>query len=266
VSIVSDRPQTTRTTIRGVRTTPTSQLVLLDTPGLHKPRTRLGERTNGQARATLSEVDAVCMLIQADAPIGPGDRFVAGIVHRAGVPGILVVNKIDLSSRAGLAAQLDRAALTLGDFAAYVPVSAATGENIDVLVRELEDRLPDGPQYFPDGVVSDAPETFVAAELVREQLLGMARDELAHSIAVTVEHDEERSRPGLLVLVGDIRVERDSQRGIVIGKGGAVIKEAGTAARRELEALLGVQVHLELRVRVDRDWQRRPAALDRLGF
>jgi GTP-binding protein Era len=269
VAITSSRPQTTRNAIRGVRTTTTSQLVFLDTPGIHKPRTPLGERTNARARATLDEVDVVCLVVEANAPMGRGDRFIADLVKASASPRVLVLNKVDVANRTEVIDHLAMATGALGEFDAYVPVSALTGDGVDALVGELEARIPEGPLYFPEGDVTDQPETFLAAELVREQLLRVARDELPHSIAVVVEpldEDEEPGPGGHLRLLAVIRVERESQKGIVIGKGGAVLKEAGTNARRELEALLGVPVYLETRVRVDPDWQRRPKALDRLGF
>ena len=274
VAIVSDRPQTTRAAIRGVRTTPDDQIVFVDTPGIHKPRTPLGERTNQRAVATLGEVDVVCLLVEADAPIGAGDRFVAGLVQQVGTPKLLVVNKIDRVGKPAIAEHLATAARDLGDFDAYLPLSARTGDGIALLLREIESRLPEGPRYYPEGVVTDQPETFVAAELVREKLLAVARDELPHSITVSVEElediadaDADVDDPDqILRLRADISVERDSQKGIVIGRGGRVLKDAGTAARQELEALLGVRVYLETRVRVERDWQRRDHALDRLGY
>jgi GTPase len=267
VSIVSPRPQTTRSQIRGVRTTGTEQIVFLDTPGLHKPRTLLGERTNERATSTLAEVDVVCFLVDATAAIGPGDRFVADLVARVSTPTVLVVNKIDLASRDDIGARLATAS-ELGDFDAFVPVSARTGDGADALLGELVARLPEGPHYYPDGVVSDQPETFLAAELLREKLLAVARDELPHSIAVTTDEVEERetAQGPLLALRVVVRVERESQKGIVIGRGGEVLKRAGTEARRELEALLGTRVHLETHVKVDPDWQRRAHALDRLGL
>jgi GTP-binding protein Era len=274
VAIVSDRPQTTRTAIRGVRTTPGDQIVFVDTPGIHKPRTPLGERTNERAVATLGEVDVVCLLVEADAPIGAGDRFVAGLVQQVPTPKLLVVNKIDRAGKAAIVEHLATAARDLGDFDAYLPLSARTGDGIAALLGEIESRLPEGPRYYPEGTVTDQPETFVAAELVREKLLAVARDELPHSITVSVEEiedipdaDGDADDPdSILRLRADISVERDSQKGIVIGRGGRVLKDAGTAARQELEALLGVRVYLETRVRVERDWQRRPHALDRLGY
>jgi GTP-binding protein Era len=269
VVITSPRPQTTRTTVRGVRSTPSCQLVLLDTPGLHRPRTALGERTNERARSTLDEVDVICVVIDAAGEVGRGDEFVSGLVREVSTPGILVLNKIDAVSKGEIAAHLAAASERLGDFEAFVPLSARTGEGVDVLARELEGRLPKGPRYYPEGVVTDQPELFLAAELLREQLLVRTHDEVPHSITIEVEEleDDGGNHPDdVLRLRAIVRVERDSQKGIVIGRGGAVLKEAGTAARRELEALLGTRIYLETKVRVERDWQRRPQALDRLGY
>jgi GTP-binding protein Era len=269
VSIVSDRPQTTRAAIRGVRTTPTSQIVVIDTPGLHRPRTLLGERTNQRARNALDEVDVVCVVVEANAAYGPGDRVAADLAHAAATPAVLVCNKVDAATHDEVLDHLASAAVALGEFDAYVPLSARTGVGVDALIGELEARMPEGPRYFPDGVVSDQPETFIAAELVREQLLRVTRDELPHSIAVEAEVDDDGPDApdgDLLRLLVTIRVERDSQKGIVIGRGGAVLKEALSQARRELEALLGTRVYMRTRVKVERDWQRRARSLDRLGF
>ncbi|MEX0664771.1 MAG: GTPase Era [Acidimicrobiia bacterium] len=271
VAITSSRPQTTRTTIRGVRNTPAHQLVLLDTPGLHRPRTALGERTNERARATLGEVDVICVVIEATEPIGRGDRFVSELAQEATTPAVLVVNKVDAAPKAEVAEHLALAAEKLGDFEAYVPVSALTGDGVDVLAAELESRLPEGPRYYPEGMITDQPELFLAAELLREQLLRVTHDEVPHSITVEVEplddDGDDRHHPDdVLRLHAIVRVERDSQKGIVIGRGGALLKEAATAARRELETLLGTRVYLETTVRVERDWQRRPHLLDRLGY
>ena len=264
VSIVSDRPQTTRNQVRGVWNGDGVQVVFIDTPGIHKPKTELGRRLNQRSTETLEAVDVVCFLIEATAPIGAGDRYIAGLVKEVDTPVILVVNKTDAAPPDEILRHLAGAADTLGDFAAYVPLSARSGDGTDALLAEITGRLPEGPVYYPDGVVTDQPDTFLAAELLREKLLAVAREELPHSLAVTVEEVEER--PELLVFRVVVRVERDSQKGIVIGKGGAVIRDAGTAARQELEALLGTRVHLETHVKVDKDWQRRPEALDRLGL
>lgn len=283
VSIVSARPQTTRSQVRGVRTTDRSQLVLLDTPGVHRPRTLLGERTNERAVRTLGEVDAVCQVVDATGAIGPGDRHVARLVHDVRTPRVLVVNKIDAARPDAIARQLAGADELLGSYDAYVPLSARSGEGCAELVGELEARMPLGPLYYPDGVVTDQPEAVLAAELVREQLLARTRDELPHSIAVTAvavdASGEERSlgraraigppeeRPDdILRFEVVIRVERESQKGIVIGRGGCVLRDAGTAARRELEALLGARVFLSTRVRVEPAWPRRARTLDRLGL
>lgn len=273
VAITSDRPQTTRSTIRGVASAPGHQIVLLDTPGLHRPRTLLGERTNDRARAALQETDVVCVVVEANAPYGPGDRFVAALAHEVDTPTVLVCNKVDAASADEVLDHLAAAAAVLGEFDAYVPCSARSGEGVDALVAELVTRLPVGPQYFPDGMVTDQAETFLAAELVREQLIRVTREELPHSIAVSVEELDDGDLDGDDVpddevwrLLVTVRVERDSQKGIVIGRRGAVLKEALTAARLELEALLGVRVHMETRVKVERDWQRRAPSLDRLGF
>jgi GTP-binding protein Era len=268
VSIVSSRPQTTRTQVRGVRTNDATQIVFLDTPGIHKPSTLLGERTNNRALTTLGEVDVICFVIDATQSIGRGDRYVAELIEQVRTPSVLVVNKIDRVSPQKIAEHLARASGELGAPDAFVPVSALTGEGAEVLAAELEARMPEGPHYYPDGVVSDQPESLLAAELLREKLIGAMHDELPHSIAVTTEELEEReTKDGpLLAFRLVIRVERASQRGIVIGRGGAMLRQAGTEARLELEALLGVRIHLETHVRVDRDWQRRPASLDRLGL
>lgn len=269
VSIVSSRPQTTRATIRGVLTDqggdgePDWQMVLVDTPGLHRPRTELGSRLNGFVHGSLAEADAILFVIDAAAPIGPGDRYTAGRVAEAGGPVVLAVNKIDIAGRAELVAQLAQAAAW--DFHAYVPVSAREGDGIESLIAELISLLPEGPLYFPPDQWSDQPEATVIAELIREKFLERLREELPHSLVVQVADVDER-HDGLLTIDADVIVERKSQRGIVIGKGGSLLELAGSEARRELEARLGARVRLQLRVSVEKDWQRRPAMLDRLGF
>jgi len=251
VSIVAASPQTTRTEIRGVLTRPDAQVVFVDTPGIHKPRTTMGERLNATAEAASSGVDVVCFLIDATAPIGKGDRFVASRVPR---DAICVVNKVDVADRDEVLLQLTRAAVF--DLSEYFPISAKTGEGVDALVEAIIGRLPDGPQYYPEEMVTDLPDEVWVAELVREQLLAVVRDELPHSIACRVtEYEWPRIRV-------EIVVERDSQKGIVIGKGGAVLKQVGQAARAQLRE----GAYLELVVKVDPDWQRQPKSLDRLGY
>ena len=252
VTIVSDKPQTTRTEVRGVLTRPGVQAVFCDTPGIHKPRTLLGERLNRTARATLGDMDVVLFLVEADGGIGRGDEFIA-----AGLPKdrtVLVVNKADRVGRDRVAEQLVTASGF--EFDEYFPISARTGEGVDALREHVLARLPEGPQFYPDDMVTDVPEAFWVAELVREQLLGIVREELPHSIATRVtEWEWPRIRCEILV-------ERDSQKGMVIGKKGAVLKQVGTAARAQLPE----GAFLELVVRVDKDWQRQPRALDRLGY
>jgi GTP-binding protein Era len=251
VTIVSDKPQTTRTQVRGVLNRPDAQVVFVDTPGIHRPRTLLGERLNDTAESSMGDVDVVCLVLDATAKVGPGDRFVGARVPKDAV---VVVNKVDAASKEKVAQQLLSAAeLELSD---YFPVSARTGAGVDALVDALVARLPEGPQLYPDDMVTDVPEAFWVAELVREQLLAVVRDELPHSVATRVTEWEWP------VIRCEILVERDSQKGIVIGKKGSVLKQVGSAVRQQLPE----GAYLELFVRVDKDWQRRPKALERLGY
>lgn len=264
VSIISDKPQTTRNTVRGVATLDGAQVVFIDTPGLHRPRTRLGERLNRRALDALEEVDVVVVVVEADAEVGPGDRFVSEHALAVRTPAIAAVNKVDRASPEDIAAQLVRLG-ELGEFDAFVPVSALTGDGVDALFGEITARLPAGPRYYPDGELTDQPDAFLAAEIVREKLLEVTRDEVPHSIAVVVDEIEDRPN-GVLAIDAVVLVERDSQKGIVIGKQGAVLKQVGMRAREELEAIFGTRVFLETHVRVEKDWQRRDHALDRLGY
>ncbi len=252
VSIVSDKPQTTRTRVRGVLNRPDAQVVFVDTPGIHRPRTLLGERLNETATGAVGDVDVVCLVVDATAPVGPGDRWVTAQLPRDRT--ICVVTKTDLARRDEVLHQLTAAAeLELDE---YFPVSARTGDGVDALVDAIVARLPEGPAYYPDGMVTDVPEAFWVAELVREQLLALARDELPHSIACQVT---EWEWPRIRV---EVLVERESQKGIVIGRGGSVLKAVGTVVRDQLPP----GAFLELFVKVDKDWQRRAKALDRLGY
>jgi len=251
VAIVSDKPQTTRHRIQGVLDRPDAQVVFVDTPGIHKPRTPLGERLNVAAESTIGDVDVVVLVIDATQPLGRGDRWVA---DRVPPDAVVVVNKVDAARPETVLSQLQTAAEL--DRSEYFPVSARTGDGVDALVEHLVSRLPEGPRYYPEGMVTDVPEAFQVAELVREQLLAVAREELPHSIATRVT---EWEWPHIRV---EILVERESQKGIVIGHRGAVLKQVGRAVRRQLPE----GAYLELHVKVDKDWQRRPGSLDRLGF
>jgi len=267
VAITSDRPQTTRRVIRGIVHRPDAQLILVDTPGLHKPRTLLGERLDSLVRSTLTEVDVIGFCVPANEPVGPGDRFFARELENVKkTPVVAVVTKADTVPPERLAEQL-LAVSRLGDWADVVPVSAAAGFQLDVLADVLVSHLPEGMPLYPDGELTDEPEQIMVAELIREAALDGVRDELPHSIAVVVE--EMGPRPGredLTDVHAELYVERPSQKAIVIGTGGARLKEVGSRARRQIEALLGTRVYLDLRVKIAKDWQRSPRQLRRLGF
>jgi len=271
VSIVSARPNTTRHRVRGIVHRPDAQVVVVDTPGFHRPRTALGERLVEAAGASLDDVDVVVVVVDATAAVGPGDRNVLSRVlsegsnqrrQGPGVAGLLVaVNKVDRAGRRQVLERLTEVSATVDELGGgagveYFPVSARTGEGVDVLLDAVVASLPEGPAYYPAGTITDTPESLRVAELVREQLLRHAREELPHSIACRVTDWEWP------VIRCEILVERDSQKGIVIGKGGEVLKAVGSAVRRELPP----GAYLELRVRVEKRWQQRPEVLDRLGY
>jgi GTPase len=275
VAITSSQPQTTRHAIRGIVHRPDAQLVLVDTPGLHRPRTLLGERLNDLVRETLLEVDVIGFCLPADQSVGPGDAFIAAELaelrrHRRRPPLlVLIATKADLVSRERMVRHL-LAVSELVPADDVVPVSATNGFQVDLLAEVLLGHLPAGPPLYPDGERTDEPEQRTIAELVREAALEGVRDELPHSLAVTVEELADRpDRPAEHPL-SDVRVvihvERESQKAIVIGRGGSRLRDVGTRSRREIEALLGRRVHLDLRVKVAKDWQRDPKQLRRLGF
>jgi GTP-binding protein Era len=271
VAITSNRPQTTRHTIRGIVHRPDFQIILVDTPGLHRPRTLLGKRLNDLVRDTYGEVDVIGLCIPADEAIGPGDRWIVeqirGVAPKTKL--VVVVTKIDKVPREKVAAQLV-AVTELAPEAEVVTVSAVSGEQVDVLIDVLATALPPGPAFYPDGELTDEPEETLMAEFIREAALEGVRDELPHSLAVVIDEVERRERPGdmddLIDVHAILYVERDSQKGIVIGKRGARLREVGTAARGQIEKLLGTKVYLDLRVKVAKNWQRDPRQLGRLGF
>jgi GTP-binding protein Era len=264
VAITSDKPQTTRSAIRGVLTGDDFQIVLVDTPGYHKPKTLLGRRLNEVVRSAWSDVDAAVFVVDGKGGVGRGDGIVAADLAASGAPVICVVNKIDVMSKAEIAAALAHAA-ELGSFEDFVPVSAKTGDGLDIVQRLLIRLMPAGPMYYPPGMATDQPPPLFVAELVREKILSRTHEELPHSVAVVTEDYEERD-DGLIEIRATIYVERESQKGIVIGKGGEILKAVGTEARQEIEVLFGRKVFLETRVKVEKDWQRRAQALTRLGF
>jgi GTP-binding protein Era len=274
VAITSSRPQTTRHTIRGIVHRADAQLVLVDTPGLHRPRTLLGERLNDLVRQTLLEVDVIGLCLPADETIGQGDRFMAAELAEVrrggrGTPVVSIVTKADRVDRTRLAGHL-LAVENLLDADDIIPVSAVDGFQVTELIDVLIGHLPPGPPLYPAGELTDEPENVMIAELVREAALEGVRDELPHSLAVVVEEvttREGRPRDDPLL---DVRVflyvERESQKAIVIGRGGSRLRAVGTQARREIEGLLGSRIHLDLRVKVAKDWQRDPKQMQRLGF
>ena len=264
VAITSPRPQTTRSAVRGIIDGDGYQAVLVDTPGYHKPRTLLGERLNAVVRAAWSDVDLALFVVDGRAGIGGGDRRVADDLSAAECPIFCIVNKIDLMRPPQVVEALAGAA-ALGDFAEFVPVSALDGTSVDVVRDLIAGALEAGPMYYPPGTRRDQPPPTFVAELVREKLLIRMREEIPHSIAVVTDEFGERE-DGLLEIQSTVFVERDSQKGMVIGKRGETIRDVGTEAREEIELLFGRRVFLALRVRVEKDWQRHPHALQRLGF
>jgi GTP-binding protein Era len=275
IVITSDKPQTTRTVVRGIVHRDDAQLILVDTPGLHRPRTLLGERLNDLVRTTWAEVDVVAVCFPADEKVGPGDRFlVTELAKVRRTPKVAVATKTDLASREQIGqhlldiAELGRSSGT--EWQEIVPVSAVSGDQVGLLADLLVELMPEGPPLYPDGDLTDAPEEILVAELIREAALDGVRDELPHSIAVVVEEMGLREgRPDdrpLLDISANLYVERSSQKGIVIGHQGARLRQVGTEARKQMEALLGTPVYLDLHVKIAKDWQRDPRQLRKLGF
>ena len=264
VAIVSNRPQTTRRAIRGVATGDAWQLVLVDLPGVQRPRDPLTERMQRRMEHELRESDAALLLLNGEQGVGPGDRFIARAIANAGAPCAIAVNKVDALSRARTLAALEAAAGLALDAEVY-PVSARTGAGVPELVAALVAMVPEGPLLYPPEERTDLPPRVRIAELIREQVLARTRDELPHAVEVEVEEMEERA-DGLRVIEARMWAETESQKGILIGAGGQMVRAIGTAARHEIEALTGRRVHLDLSVRVRRGWRRDDALLDRLGI
>ncbi|MBA8825459.1 GTP-binding protein Era [Saccharopolyspora lacisalsi] len=268
VAITSSKPQTTRHAIRGIMNRPDAQLIIVDTPGLHRPRTLLGERLNDLVYETWSEVDVVGFCVPADEKIGPGDRYIAEELAKITqhTPVVGIVTKADRVGSERVAEQL-LALQELMEFTDLVPVSVSGDYQMDVVSDLLVRQLPEGPQLYPGGEITDEPESTLIAELIREAALEGVRDELPHSLAVLIEEMVPREeREDILDVYAVIYVERESQKAIVIGKGGQRLKDVGTQARKHIQALLGSRIHLDLHVKVAKDWQRDPKQLRRLGF
>ncbi len=264
VAIMSDKAQTTRHKIHSVLTLNDAQVVFLDTPGIHKPKHRLGEHLVELALGTLKEVDIVIFQTEATHPPGRGDLYILEQMQGLKTPVILVLNKIDLIPKTELLPRIQQYS-EVYDFAEIVPLSALTGENTERLVEVLLKYLPEGPQYYPPGVVTDRPETFIMAEIIREKVLHLTSEEIPHSVTVVIDELEKRS-DNLVAVFASIYTERESQKAILIGKGGAMLKKIGTLARKEIENLLGSKVYLELWVKVKKDWRNRPDQFRRFGY
>lgn len=262
ISIVTDKPQTTRNIIKGIVTRPDGQLVLLDTPGVHKPIHRMNSLMMKSVRDAMSEVDVIVLMVDASQPFGKGDRFVLDLIAPIETKKVLILNKVDRVHKPDLLPLIDRYS-KLAPFEEIVPIAALTGENVETLMTVLFKLLPEGPPYYPEDQLSDRPERSIAAEIIREKLIDRTKDELPYSTAVSIDRFEESET--LCRIFATVHVERETQKGIVIGKRGHLLKEVGIAARQDLEKLLGRQVYLEMRVRVSAGWRDNEAALKDLG-
>ena len=265
IAIMSDKPQTTRNKVQGVVTTDDAQMIYIDTPGIHKPKHKLGDFMVKVARNTLSEVDIIMFMVNAEEKIGPGDRFILEMLQNTKTPVFLIINKIDLVHPDKLL-EIIISYKSEYDFAEIVPISALQGNNTDRLLETLKAYLPEGPKYYPDDQVTDHPERFIISEFIREKVLHATREEIPHSIAVVIEKIEREESRNMVNIMATIIVERDSQKGIVIGKRGALLKEIGTKSRHDIEMLLGSKVFLELWVKVQKDWRNTPGRLKEFGF
>ncbi|MDL4887603.1 GTPase Era [Enterococcus hirae] len=264
IAIMSDKAQTTRNKIQGVYTTPEAQLIFIDTPGIHKPKHRLGDFMVESAHSALREVDAVLFMISADQKRGRGDDFIIERLKNVQSPVYLIINKIDKVHPDELLGIIEDYSAQM-PFAQVVPISATEGNNVDRLMEVLIAEMPEGPQYFPDDQVTDHPEYFIVSELIREKVLFLTRDEVPHSVAVVVD-SMKRNENDKIQIQATIIVERDSQKGIIIGKGGKMLKEIGTKARKDIENLLGDKVFLELWVKVQKDWRDKRVYLQDFGY
>ncbi|NLX87128.1 MAG: GTPase Era [Clostridiales bacterium] len=265
ISIISSKPQTTRNSIRAIYTTEHFQLAFLDTPGIHRPRNKLGEYMLASAKAALKEVDVIVYVVEAGAGIGKGDNFILDLLEGVSTPVILAVNKTDLVDQSRVDALVE-AFRAEREFSDIIPISAARGDNLNILRGAIVEKLPEGPKLFPDDMVTDQPERFVVSEIIREKALELLDQEVPHGIAVEVELMEEAEKPGLLNIRANIYCERESHKRIIIGKGGSMLKKLGTLARGDIEGLLGCRVFLELWVKVKKDWRNTAGSLSAFGY
>jgi GTPase len=265
IVITSDKPQTTRNRIKGIHNIPGAQIVFIDTPGIHRAKSMLNKYMVEEALASIKEVDVILLLVEANAPAGSGEALILELLAEVATPVLLVINKIDLVPKEALLANIERYA-QLHHFREIVPVSALSGDGVERVVDLVRSYLPEGPRYFPDDILTDLPERFIVAEIIREKVFRLTRDEVPYSVAVEVETFKERPDGGLISIAAVINVERDSQKGIVIGKKGDMLKKIGMQARREIEQLLDSKVFLELFVRVRKDWSENPRMMKELGY
>lgn len=264
IAIMSDKAQTTRNKIQGVMTQRDAQIVFLDTPGIHKPKHKLGDYMMKVAKNTLSEIDAVMFMVNVNEEIGRGDEYIMEMLKTVKTPVFLVLNKIDLVHPDALMPRIEQYQRYM-DFAEIIPISALEGHNVDHFINVLKSYLPEGPQYYPDGQISDHPEQFVVSELIREKILQTTSEEIPHAIGVNVERMTQESEDRVHI-EAVIYVERDSQKGIVIGKGGKKLKEVGKRARLDIEHLLGSKVYLDLWVKVQKDWRNKSSFIKQMGY
>jgi GTP-binding protein Era len=265
IAIMSDKPQTTRNKIQGVYTTDDTQIIFIDTPGIHKPKHKLGDFMVKVAQSALQEVDLILFMVDAVEGLGRGDEFIMERLKQVDTPVFLVINKIDEVHPDDLLPLIDQYR-SRHSFAEVVPISALQGNNVETLLEQIKKYLPEGPQYYPADQVTDHPERFIIAELIREKVLHLTREEVPHSVAVVVESIERRENSDTVYVAATIIVERDSQKGIIIGKRGQMLKEIGQRARMDIEALLGSKVFLELWVKVQKDWRNKLSQLRDLGY
>ena len=265
IAIISPKPQTTRNRILGIKNLPAAQIIFLDTPGIHRSGNLLNQSMVRMALATFQEVDVVCLLIEANYPDHEENDWILENLKKVGKPVFLAINKIDLIPKPNLLSIMERFSQK-GRFEQIIPISAVLGDGVDILLRELLQVLPEGPRLFPEDMVTDLPERFLAAELIREKVFHLTREEIPYATAVAIEEFKEREDKNLVVIRATIQVERETQKGILIGEKGKRLKEIGRLAREEMEALLGVRVFLELWVKVEKNWRNDPRVLRRLGF
>ncbi|MGE5614373.1 MAG: GTPase Era [Bacillota bacterium] len=266
ISIISSKPQTTRNTIRTIITTEDSQVIFIDTPGMHKPKSKLGEYMVGIARNTLNEVDIVLFLVEAGEPEpGPGDLFIIEQLKSVKTPVFLIINKIDLVKKEQLLKVIENYT-NLMDFAEVIPVSALNGEGTDIVMKEIRNYLPEGPKYFPEDMITDQPEKMIAAELIREKILELVQDEVPHGTGVEIILFREREEKNLVDIEANIYCEKETHKGILIGKDGVMLKNIGMLARKEIENILGAKVYLKLWVKVKKDWRNNEYMLKLLGY